>query len=289
MILKINEKKLVEFLLQCHPSYPRAWKGWEVDHQGRAFSLPSIGGITLNIGVGDSAFGWAGDHVEPGVSCTVGENVADNPNRGLQTYACVGNVAKIISGKAKGAQGYVIGHHGGAENLIVQFPKSVKSKMTYEDKIIIHAVGQGLKLMEYPQIHLLNLSPLLLKRMKIKTSKKKNQIKVPVTTIVPAECMGSGIGASSFMTGDYDVMTSDESIVQKYKIDQMKFGDFIAILDHDTRYGASLRKGAISIGVVIHSDCLLSGHGPGITIVMTSPDSSLIPVLDSKANIGLLL
>ena len=42
----------------------------------------------------------------------------------LQIYSCVGNEAKVVSGDAKGAIGYVIGHHGGSEHVIVDFPKS---------------------------------------------------------------------------------------------------------------------------------------------------------------------
>jgi hypothetical protein len=60
----------------------------------RFFRLPSIGGITINIQVGDSAFGWAGDHIEPGVSCTADTNKPfEHPNNSLQLYACAGNKA----------------------------------------------------------------------------------------------------------------------------------------------------------------------------------------------------
>ena len=69
-MLKTNEKSVIEFFLECKPGQPRMRRGWKVDHKGEAFLLPSIGGITLNVKVGDSAFGLAGDHIEPGVSCT---------------------------------------------------------------------------------------------------------------------------------------------------------------------------------------------------------------------------
>ena len=69
-MLKTNEENIVEFLLQCQPGPPKTRDTWKVDRDGSPFILPGIGGITLNIQVGDPAFGWAGDHVEPGVSCT---------------------------------------------------------------------------------------------------------------------------------------------------------------------------------------------------------------------------
>ena len=32
---------------------------------------------------------------------------------------------------------------------------------------------------------------------------------------------------------------------------------------------AGYLKGAVSIGVVVHSDCVKMGHGPGITTIVT--------------------
>jgi len=52
-MLKTNEQNLVEFLLQCQPGQPKTRGTWEVDHQGTPFLLPAIGGITLNVQVGD--------------------------------------------------------------------------------------------------------------------------------------------------------------------------------------------------------------------------------------------
>lgn len=288
-MLKTNEKQVVEFLLQCQPGPPRSKPIWRVGHDGDPFILPGIGGITLNVQVGDSAFGLAGDHVEPGVSCTANAaKFMEFPNDSLQLYSCAGNRAIIVSGSAKGSRGVVIGHHGGSEHIIVDFARSVREKMTYDDKIMIRAKGQGLRLLDYPEIKLFNLDPALLKKMKIK-EKKEGKISVPVTTLVPAACMGSGVGASNVATGDYDVMTSDPSTMKEYKLDKMRFGDFVALLDHDNSYGRAYKKGAVSIGIVVHSDCLIAGHGPGVTTLMTCPKPLIEPVLDSKANIADIL
>ena len=139
-----------------------------------------------------------GDHVEPGVSCTGDTHKPfEHPNKPLQIFTCVGNKATVISGEAKGAEGVVIGHHGGSEHLIVDFPREAKEKMTYDDKIIINAKGQGLKLTDYPEIVLFNLDPDLLEKMNIKEI-AGGKIQVPVTTLVPAAAMGSGIGVSTW-------------------------------------------------------------------------------------------
>lgn len=288
-MFKTNEETIVEFLLQCQPGPPRTKGLWRVDHDGTPFILPSIGGITLNVQVGDPAFGWAGDHVEPGVSCTADtKKPFEHPNVSLQVFSCAGNKAKVISGDAKGAIGYVIGHHGGSEHVIVDFPREVKEELNYDDKIIIIARGQGLKLIDYQDIMLYNLDPMLLKKMKTKKS-GKTKLEVPVTTIVPAVCMGSGLGAAHVAKGDYDIMTSDPETVEEYQLDKIRFGDFVALMDHDNRYGRAYRKGAITIGVVVHSDCLSAGHGPGVTTIMTCKTPLIKPVIDPQANIADLL
>ena len=284
-MLKTNADKVVEFVLQCQPGQPRIRDHWSVDHEGNPFILPAVGGITLNVKAGDPAFGWAGDHVEPGVSCTADTNKPfEHPNNSLMMFACAGNKAVVTSGDAKGAIGYVIGTHGGSEHVIIEFPRKAKEKMMYGDTIKIFAKGQGLLLEDYPEIKCFNLDPELLNKMKIKKS-GKTKLKVPVTTIAPAECMGSGLGVAHAAKGDYDIMTSDPASVKKYKLDKMRFGDIVALMDHDNRYGRAFRKGAMTIGIVVHSDCLRAGHGPGIATLLTCAEPLIEPVIDAKANI----
>ncbi len=288
-MLKTNEKKLIEFFLECKPGPPRMRRGWKVDHKGEPFLLPGIGGITLNVKVGDSAFGLEGDHIEPGVSCTGNaSNPMDFPNDSLQLYACIGNEAKVLSGEAKGAIGIVTGHHGGSEHILVDFDHASLENLSYEDKIRIRAKGQGLKLLDYPDIKLFNLDPELLNKLNIKET-GNGELKIAVTTIIPAQCMGSGVGAVHVGAGDYDVMTSDPATVEKYGLDQMRFGDLVALMDHDNSYGRSFLQGAISIGIVVHSDCKLAGHGPGISTIMTCPVAKIKPFKNKKANIADIL
>ena len=288
-MLKTNKDKVVEMFLACKSGMPRAGAGWKVDHKGNPFLLPGIGGITLNVQAGDSAFGLAGDHIEPGVSCTANmEKPNDFPNNSLQLLSCVGNEARIISGEAQGETGVVLGHHGGSEHVIVEFARQIKEKMSYEDKILIRAKGQGLALTDYPEIKLFNLDPDLLEKMNI-VETGAGTLKVPVTTTVPAPCMGSGVGRAHVGAGDYDVMTSDPETVEKYNLDKIRFGDFVALMDHDNSYGRAYVQGAISIGIVVHSNCLLAGHGPGVSTLLTCAAPHIEPVIDPSANIADLL
>ncbi|MCF7935820.1 MAG: DUF4438 domain-containing protein [Synergistales bacterium] len=287
-MLRTNRDKTVAFALQCQPGQPRSKGNWGVDDEGAPFLLPGIGGITLNVQVGDSAFGWSGDHVEPGVSCTADTNKPfDHPNISLQLYACAGNRARVTSGEAKGATGRVVGHHGGSEHVIVDFPREAKEQMTYSDTIMITGRGQGLKLLDHPDIHLFNLDPDFLDAMNIE--EEEGRLRVPVTTMVPAVCMGSGVGAAHVGKGDYDIMTTDRETVEQYGIDKIRFGDIVALLNHDNRYGRAYRKGAVSIGIVVHSDCLRAGHGPGVATLMTAGSPLIEPVLDPRAGMADLL
>lgn len=287
-MLRTNEQSIVEFLLQCQPGPPKTRATWGVDHDGVPFLLPGIGGVTVNIQVGDSAFGWAGDHVEPGVSCTADtKKPFEHPNVSLQVFACAGNKARLVKGAAVGETGVVLGHHGGSEHVIVDFPREVKEALTYDDKIIIHAKGQGLELLDYPEISLYNLDPDLLNRMHIEEA--DGRLRVPVTTKVPAACMGSGIGSAHVFKGDYDIVTSDPASVEEFGLDKIRFGDFVALMDHDNRYGRAYRQGAVTIGIVVHSDCRKAGHGPGVTTLMTCKTSLIEPVIDPEANLADLL
>ncbi len=60
-------------------------------------------------------------------------------------------------------------------------------------------------------------------------------------------------------------------------------------MDHDNRYGRAFRQGAISIGIIVHSDCKGAGHGPGVATLMTAKTSLIEPVIDAEANIINLL
>lgn len=166
----------------------------------------------------------------------------------------------------------------------MDFNDAILEKLTYDDKIMIRGYGQGLQLLDYPGIAVTSMDPDLLKKIPIKASAKR--LKIPVTTIVPAELMGSGMGHSDCFKGDYDIQTSDAAAVKKYGLDKMRLGDFVAIIDHESTYGWSFQKGAVSIAVVAHGNSFLAGHGPGVQTVFTSREGLIEPVLDRKANLA---
>ena len=146
----------------AHPRIPLK-NPYLVDQGGGVHILPGVGGITYNVVVGDSAFSFAGDHVEPGVSMTLDEREKDGASLGaLCILACVGNEARVVSGEALGARGVVTGKHGGVEHVIVDFAPSVLERLVVGDRIQIKAFGQGLQLEDFPDVQVMSLDPGLL-------------------------------------------------------------------------------------------------------------------------------
>lgn len=287
-MLRINEKNLVMMSVQGKVANPGGRRMHSVDSAGKPFHLPGTGGIVYNVKVGDPAFGWEADHLEPCASTILDEKKRyEGPNAGYVFYACIGNEAIIKSGDAKGKKGVVTGHHGGAEHVMIDFPDATLGKMTLDDKILIKGFGQGLKLLDYPDIAVYNLDPKLIRKMSIKTRGKI--IQVPVTTKIPAALMGSGTGSMMMTGGDYDIMTTDKKFIKKYKIDKLRFGDFVALMDHDNLFGRSFRKGAVTIGIVIHGDCRYAGHGPGVSTLLSASIPIIEPVISANANIARIL
>jgi hypothetical protein len=287
--LRTNETKLVKIAVQGRVANAAQFAEFEIAHDGKPFSLPSTGGIVYNVKTGDSAFGWEGDHIEPGVSVILDEEKrGSRANMGFNFLACVGNVARVVTGAAKGHRGIVTGHHGGVEHVTVDFEDDTLSKLTVDDKILIEGFGQGLKLTDYAGIRIFNLDPSVLHKMLLRPA-AGGKLEIGVTAIVPAELMGSGMGHNNIGTGDCDIMTHDPETVKKLKLDKMCLGDFVAVLNHDHTYGRTYRKGAVTIGVVVHSNSTLPGHGPGISTLMTSAGGDLKPVINPRANLARLL
>lgn len=278
-MIKTNKEKLVMQSVQGKIHHPTG-SNYRISYKGESLILPATGGITYNVKVGDSAFGLVGDHIEPGVSI---RNEDKNENWTLNNLSCIGNIAKVVTGDAKGAIGYVTGKHGGIEHVLVHFDDDTINKLAIDDKILIKAYGQGLSVEGYEDIKIMNIDPNLFERIGI--IENNNKLVVPIVTEIPAYLMGSGIGTISSTSGDYDIMTSDINAVKKYGIDKLKFGDLVLIKDHDNSFGRGYLSGAVSIGVVIHSDSIKAGHGPGITTIMTSKHSRIIGRIEEDANI----
>lgn len=282
-MIKTNKDRLVIQSVQGKIHSPAvANNPYRIDREGLAHILPATGGISYNVKIGDSCMKWVGDHIEPGVSI---KNDDRAENNALMLLACIGNEAKVITGEAKGAKGFVTGMHGGIDHTLIYFKDEDLENMAIGDTILVKAHGQGLAIEGHEDIKCMNIDPYLLEKLDIKES-SNGALKVPVITEIPAYLMGSGIGSSTAFSGDYDIMTGDEDANRKFGIDKLRFGDLVLLRDSDNTNGRQYLKGSISIGVIVHSDCIKSGHGPGVTVIMSSKTSNIEGVIDEKANIG---
>jgi hypothetical protein len=289
-MLKTNVEKLIKISVMGEIASPTIRSVYNVSATGQPLVLPSVGGITYNLRVGDPACGWEADHVEPGVSVENKENdmrSGQTANTALNVLSCVGNDAEVVNGDGKGARGVVTGKHGGIEHVLIDFPSSILDKLVIGDRIQVKAFGTGLKLVDFPQIKVFNMDPMLLDTWD--PQPKEDKLVVPVTHVVPAAVMGSGLGANQVNSGDYDIQLFDKAIFDQYGLESLRIGDLVAIVDADHSFGRIYRQGAVSVGVVIHSNCVTAGHGPGVTTLMTSPEGKILPLINREANVASLL
>jgi hypothetical protein len=264
-MLRTNADKLVKISVMGEAASPVVGRSvYNISATGTPSILPGVGGITYNLRVGDPACGWEADHVEPSVSV---ENKENDPRHGQGANAA--------------------GKHGGIEHVLVDFQPETLEKLMLGDKILVKAFGVGLKLTDFPDIKVMNMDPSFLEALKPKPHGEK--LEVPVAHIVPAAIMGSGLGSNQVHSGDYDIQLFDEKVIEQYGLEDLRLGDLVAIIDADHSFGRIYRQGAISVGIVIHTNCVTAGHGPGVTSLMTSPTGKIIPKIDAKANIACLL
>lgn len=239
-MLKTNRNKTVAQSVTGRVHNPTVRKTVQrICADGSVAAYPSVGAICYNVTIGDSVFGWAGDHVEPDVSCS---NADPQENDALNFLSCVGNVVTVVSGEAKGRKGFVTGKHGGVEHLIVWFDEQTKNMLCPDDKILVRAQGQGLKIEGLDCVRVLNTSPDLLEKLPIEY--KDGKLHVKVAGIVPAHFMGCGIGSQDAATGDYDIMTADKKSVAQAGWTVLNSVTSCFCKTATTRWGAVTLKGA---------------------------------------------
>lgn len=288
MSVTFNEADLVAVSVGgviAHPGFPGLpAEPYRLASDGTPFLLPAWGGIVYNVSVGDRAFGWAADCIHPGVSI---RGTDDLKNRGLNVFACLGNMATVMTGQAQGAKGVVTGKSGRfSEQVIVHFPKEVRKKMAVGDQILVKSYGTGIAIAGHAAINCKGLSPELLRALPSKV--EDGVLKFGVVATVPAFLVGAGAGLTS-EGGSLHMQSTDKAALKEAGLDQLKLGDVVAIENTDSRYNHGYLRGAMSIGVVGQTDGPRSGYGPGMTVIMTAPKGELGAYTDAAANIASLL
>ena len=180
-----------------------------VDREGHHRLLPGTGGIALGVHAGDPVDRWVADHLMPGASI---EDASGTPAVAgpLHLLSTIGN--RVRDAKGNGV-GVVAGKRGGlapgfwAPQLVgVEISDAVAAGLMPEDRIVVETVGRGLRLLDHPEISLINLSPRLLQALPLTETAAGLQCRV--STTIAAELAGAGLGQDSWI-GDIEIADRD--------------------------------------------------------------------------------
>jgi hypothetical protein len=283
-MVKTNKDRLVKISVMGEISHPRMGTAYRTTYDGRAIAVPGMYGIKLNFRVGDPCYGWRADHLEPGV-CIV------NPGSvrqftALNAFACFGNEARAVSGDSKGSKGTVTGKHGW-QNTFVDFPPEVLKELAIGDKVQVTGWGVGLEVEGFEEIRIMSLSPQLFEAMDIR--EEEGCLVVPVVKEIEGRMMGSGMGGGSGGIpdlGDFDIQSTCPELTAKYELSGIRSGDIVAIKDMLSHYARGIWPGATTIGVVSHGASFGTGHGPGVSPIMSCRTDRLKAVTNDKSNVA---
>ncbi|MGQ0572280.1 MAG: DUF4438 family protein [Armatimonadota bacterium] len=285
---RVNEDRLIAISVAGDIVAPRMPALPAMPHvigkDGQPVIVPPLGGIVYNVRVGDPAFGWVAENVHPGVSI---KNREEGAHVALHTLACVGNEAVVMSGDAKGAQGTVTGKSGRwSEHVIIHFAPHSLERLAIGDRVLVKALGVGLRFNDASSVATKNLSPRLVAAWGVES--RGGSLEVPVVAVVPPELMGAGSGLSSD-GGVLDIQTGDGEMLKQSGLGALRLGDIVAFQDCDVTFNSGFHRGAVSVGVVSQGDSVRAGFGPGVTMLITSRDGAIRPVIRPQTNIAGLL
>lgn len=279
-MIKTNKNKLLKLAVQgeivaAQPQHPYVTT-WD----GKPKMALGVGGINYNLKVGDKVYGWAnGDRATPGVA-TDGTGT-DPQKEGYRVYSSIGNEATLLSDEGKGSKGVVIGKFG--QLILTHFEDDVLEKLAIGDSLLVKALGVGLQIEDFEDIHIHGLDPELLEKLDAKEVDGK--LEVPVVMEVSHDLVGQGAGGSS-LTGNWHIQTCYPPDIKDFKLEELRFGDLVLLKDTQTDYGKGYYKGGSTVGVVCSGPSDISGLGIGVTPVLSTRFGKLTARIDKEANIG---
>ena len=251
---------------------------YRIDVDGHPYVPVGDGGIVLGVALGDLVTSAVGDHVAPGVSIGHPDQAA---RHALTAYACVGNPVVVRSGAAAGTQGRVFGKRGEDGRVLVWLPADALAKLRPGDGFSVRAHGQGARLDGQPDgVELLNLDPSLASALGIRVA--SDGVEVGVRGVVPSRLAGNGIGRPA-QQWDVDLaFPAGDPLLAA-----LRLGDLLAVADLDVRHNMGYRRGHVTIGLVVHGDSPMPGHGPGLVPLLCGPASLLRAVPGVDDHVGL--
>ena len=100
--------------------------------------------------------------------------------------------------------------------------------------------------------------------------------------VVPSRLAGNGIGRPA-QQWDVDLAFPAGDPV----LAVLRLGDLLAVADLDVRHNMGFRRGHVTVGLVVHGDSPMPGHGPGLVPLLCGPADLLRAVPDAEGHGGL--
>lgn len=254
---------------------------YDVTADGVPFVSVGAGGVCYTVTVGSEAHGWAADQVEPGASIANPDAAA---NEALMLYACVGNRVTVRSGDAAGAIGVVTGKHEAFhayKHVLVHLAPDALDALVPDDRLVVRAIGRGMKIDEFPELTCHSLGPELWDAWA--PERADGRLRLRVARELAPEVVGMGSGRVSGATSIALQAGADEAL------DGLRIGDLVAVSDWDAAYYTGYHEGRVTVGVVATGDSPVLGNGPATTILLSGPTTAFDLVVDGDANLAQLL
>ncbi len=278
--ISTNKDKVLTLAVQgkIAPSQPS--RSYTATWNGTPKMAIGIGGINYNLKLGDDIFGWAStDRATVGVAA-VGSGEARFA-AGWRDYTSIGNEVRILSGEAKGAKGLVIGKF--QSYTLIHFDDDTLDKLSIGDSLQAKARGTGLAVEGFDDVHPHGISPELLEKLDIQNV--NGVLEVPVVKEIPGEIAGQGSGSGA-ISGNWHVQTCYPPDIEKYGLDELRFGDLVVLKDIQTDYGKGYYVGGATVGVVVSGPSDMSGLGIGVTPILSTRFGKIKAKIEPTANLG---
>ncbi len=277
-----NKAKLLTLAVQGQIGHAQPSRSYTTTWDGKAKMAVGTGGINYNLRLGDRVFGWASaDRATMGVAA---EGADERSASSWATMTSLGNTVRILGGDARGGTGLVVGKFG--MSVLIHFEDAVLEKLAIGDPLLVRANGFGLEIEGAPEIHVRHLSPELLEKLAV--MREDGKVEVPVVKEIPAELAGQGSGGGS-LTGHWHIQTCYPPDIEKYGLDDLRFGDLVLMKDVQTDYGKGYYKGGATVGIVVSGPSDISGLGIAVTPILSTRSDKIAVRLDPSANLARFL
>lgn len=275
-----NQAKLLTLAIQGQVAHPQPSRGYITTWDGKPKLAIGTGGINYSLRVGEKIFGWAS--AEQATMEVASEGIGEERFReAWLVYAAVGNEVKVLSGEGRGSKGVVVGKFG--SYVLVHFDEPTKEKLAAGDTLQIKAKGLGLKVDNFPEVFIHGLAPEILEKMNLRPVEGK--LEVPVVKKIPAEIVGQGPGRGSHY-GHFCLQTCFPPDIEKYGLEDLRFGDLVFLEDIQDDYGKGYYRGGGTVGIVCSGPSDIAGMGIGVATILSSREGKLTARLDPEANIA---